>query len=600
MTVHVIGLTGGIASGKSTVARLLAERGAAVVDADLLARRVVEPGQPALAELVARFGPSIISPDGQLDRKRLAAIAFADPAARADLGRITHPRIAAASAAEIATWADAGAGVVFYEAALLVENRAHAGLAALVVVAARPEVQLARLMARDGLTEEEARARIAAQASLDEKRAAATWVIENDGDPAGLDREVDRVVREIEARFGPIRVPHATAPPAARGRAGTSGGAHIPRIQRDVALVTGYPAFTAKRMIAKLLAAEPPEQTAKFYVLAPGKLADEAARFLAALPGHERAEVLAGDVCDMDLGLSSAEYRALSKELTWIHHLAGIYFMGEGDETARRVNVGGTRTVLDLARDVGRLERVVHWSTAMVSGDRKGRFYEEDLEAGQRFHNAYERTKYEAEKLVRAAMRHLPITVLRPSIIVGDTATGEIDKLDGPYYLMVLIATNASGLRLPLLGRGDAPLHLVPIDYVIDAAWHIGRNETSAGRTFHIVDPAPLTAREVFERVAEHAQTEKPRGHIPRPLARAVLRTPGLARLGRGPLAFVDVLAHAVHYDQTNTAAALAGTGVTCPALADYLPALVRYVQEVAKARAPVAGVGDDVADPLD
>src|SRR5262249_48095197 len=87
VTVHVIGLTGGIASGKSTVARLLAERGAAVVDADLLARRVVEPGQPALAELVGRFGPSIITADGQLDRKRLAAIAFADPAARADLGR---------------------------------------------------------------------------------------------------------------------------------------------------------------------------------------------------------------------------------------------------------------------------------------------------------------------------------------------------------------------------------------------------------------------------------------------------------------------------------------------------------------------------------
>jgi dephospho-CoA kinase len=594
VTVHVIGLTGGIASGKSTVARLLAERGAAIVDADQLARRVVEPGQPALAELVARFGPTIITPEGQLDRKRLGAIAFADPAARADLGRITHPRIGAASAAEIATWADAGAGVVFYEAALLVENRAHLGLAALVVVAAPPEAQLARIVARDGLSEEEARARIAAQAPLEEKRAAATWVIENDGDPGKLAAEVDRVVGEIESRFGPIRVPHAV--PTRAGGGGTTTG-RVPRIGRDVALVTGYPAFTAKRMIAKLLAAEPPEQTSKFYVLAPQKLADEAARFMATLPGHERAEVIAGDVCDMDLGLSSAEYRALSKELTWIHHLAGTYWMGERDETARRVNVGGTRTVLELARDVGRLERIVHWSTAMVSGDRRGRFYEEDLEIGQKFHNAYERTKYEAEKLVRAAMRHLPITVLRPGIIVGDAHTGEIDKLDGPYYLMVLIATNASGLRLPLLGPGDAPLHLVPIDYVVEAAWHVARNETSAGRTFHLVDPAPLTAREVFDRVAEHAHTQKPRGHIPRPLARAVLKTPGLARLGRGPLAFVDMLAHPVHYDQTNTAQALAGTKVSCPALADYLPALVDYVLEVARAGPPLPS--EEAADPL-
>jgi uncharacterized protein YbjT (DUF2867 family) len=180
-------------------------------------------------------------------------------------------------------------------------------------------------------------------------------------------------------------------------------------------------------------------------------------------------------------------------------------------------------------------------------------------------------------------MRQLPITILRPGIIVGDSTTGEIDKLDGPYYLMVLIATNASRLRLPLLGRGDVPLHLVPIDYVIDAAWKIGRHEAAAGKTFHIVDPQPMTAREVFELVAEHAHTEKPRGHIPRPLARAVLRTPGLARLGRGPLAFVDVLDHVVHYDQTNTATVLAGSRIRCPSLADYLPNLVRYVVDVTR-----------------
>ncbi len=583
MTV-VIGLTGGIASGKSTVARLLAERGAAIVDADLLARRVVEPGQPALAELVARFGTAILTPDGTLARKRLGAIAFADPQARADLNRITHPRIAAASTEAIATWADAGAHVVFYEAALLVENRTHLGLGGLIVVAASDEVQMQRLMARDGIDADAARARIAAQAPLADKIAAATWVIQNDGDETHLVREVDRVVADIEARHGAIRV-------AARDRiAGKS-----PRTGRTT-LVTGFPAFTAKRMIKKLLESEP---ETKFYVLAQQKFADEAARMLAGLPdGRSRAEILVGDVCDMDLGLSSVEYHALCKELAWIHHLAGIYWMGIDEQTARNVNVTGTRTVLDLARDATRLERVVHWSTAMVSGDRKGTWYEEDLEAGQKFHNAYERTKYEAEKLVRTAMQAMPITVLRPGIIVGDSTTGEIDKLDGPYYLITLIATNVSGLRLPLLGRGESPLHLVPIDYVIEAAWHIASREDSAGKTFHVVDPAPMKAREVFDAVAEHAHTEKPRGHIPRPIARAVLRTPGLSRLGRGPLAFVDVLDHPVHYDQTNTARALAGTRLQCPALADYLPVLVQYVLDVTKL--PVRPSSDEIADPLD
>src|SRR5262249_49543661 len=157
-------------------------------------------------------------------------------------------------------------------------------------------------------------------------------------------------------------------------RAATHGG-HEP--VREVALVTGFPAFTAKRMIQKLLADEP---ETKLYVLARDKFAPEADALLDAVHAGDRAEALVGDVCDMDLGLSSAEYRALSKELPWIHRLAGIYWMGVDDDTARRVNVGGTRTVLELARDAARLERVVHWSTAMVAGDRHGTVYEEDLD----------------------------------------------------------------------------------------------------------------------------------------------------------------------------------------------------------------------------
>jgi dephospho-CoA kinase len=594
VAVHVIGLTGGIASGKSSVAALLTQRGAAIVDADRLARQVVEPGQPALAELVARFGAAILTTDGQLDRKRLAAIAFNDKAARADLGKITHPRIAAASAAAIATWADAGANVVFYEAPLLVENRAHAGLAGLIVVAAPPEIQHTRLMARDGMTADEASARIAAQLPLADKVAVATWVIENTGDRDALERAVGRLVGDIEAQFGPIRVPKL---PRAASQAGQTGRA--PLVSPPATLVTGFPAFTAKRMIRQIVSEEP---ETKLYVLTHPKHADDAAQFLAGVPDAGNAHVLAGDVVDMDLGLSSAEYRALSRELTWIHHLAGSDFLGVDDDTARRANLTGTRTVLDLARDATRLTRVVHWSTAMVSGDRKGTVYEEDLETGQKFSNAFERTKYEAERLVRAAMRQLPITIVRPGIIVGDSQTGEIDTFDGPYYLMVLIATNASRVRLPLLGRSNAPLHLVPIDYVARAAWHVARGDAAAGKTFHLVDPSPWPARAVFEGVADHAHTEKPRGHIPRPLARAVLRTPGLSRLGRGPLAFLDVLDHAVQYDATNTVAALAGTGVRCPPLADYLPVLVRYVLDVTRGGGDVLAdlVEDDVSDPLD
>ena len=161
---------------------------------------------------------------------------------------------------------------------------------------------------------------------------------------------------DIEKRFGAIRVP----PQHARTSSGTQGPLRT-------TLVTGFPAFTAKRMIEKIAASEP---ETKLFVLAQDKFAGDAAKFCG-----DRAEILVGDVCDMDLGLSSNEYQALVKEVSWIEHLAGIYFMGVDAKTARAVNVEGTRSVLDFARDARRLERVVHWSSALVSGDRAGRYF---------------------------------------------------------------------------------------------------------------------------------------------------------------------------------------------------------------------------------
>lgn len=209
-----IGLTGGIASGKSAVAAELRRRGAAVIDADQLARQVVEPGQPALAEIAARFGADVLTAGGELDRKKLGAIVFADREARRDLERITHPRIAAAGQAEIARRAAAGARVVFYEAPLIVENNLHRALDALIVVSISPELQRQRLMQRDGSTAEEAAARIAAQLPLAEKLAVATWVIDNGGTPAELLVEIDRVVAAIEARAGGSITAPSAAPPS--------------------------------------------------------------------------------------------------------------------------------------------------------------------------------------------------------------------------------------------------------------------------------------------------------------------------------------------------------------------------------------------------
>jgi dephospho-CoA kinase len=194
---RIIGLTGGIASGKSTVARFLAELGAPVVDADRLAREVVEPGQPALAELVREFGEDILFPDGTLDRKKLGAIVFADAGKRARLNAITHPRIAAQGQAEIARHVAAGAPIVIYEAPLIVENGLHHGLGGLIVVSLPEDVQLRRVMARDNLDETAAKARLAAQFPLEKKLAAATHVVDNAGTPEQTRAQVEALWRQL-------------------------------------------------------------------------------------------------------------------------------------------------------------------------------------------------------------------------------------------------------------------------------------------------------------------------------------------------------------------------------------------------------------------
>jgi dephospho-CoA kinase len=598
----VIGLTGGIASGKSAVAAMLRERGAAVVDADELARAVVEPGQPALDEIRATFGAGVLDATGRLDRKAMADRVFADPAARAALNAITHPRIAIRSQEEIARWAERGARVVFYEAALLVENKATTWLDALIVVSAPAAVQRARLMARDGLDADAAQARLDAQLPLSEKVKVATWVIDNGGDLAVTRAQLDRVIAEIEGKFGSVEVPGAPRGGNGAGKPGPgrvmSASGPVPVVQERI-LVTGFPAFTARRMIAKLLDADP---TADVRVLARGKFAGEASDFLARLAGGDRARVVVGDVCDMDLGLSSAEYQALTADLTTIHHLAGIYYQGVDSQTARRVNVSGTRGVVELARDCGRLRRLVHWSTASVSGKRRGVVMEDELDEGQGFHNAYEETKFDAERIAREAMRHLPVTVLRPGVIVGDSRTGEIDKFDGPYYLVVLIATNALQVHLPLPGRGTAPLHVAPIDFVIDAAYALSVDPRAAGRTFHLTDPNPLPARRVYELVAEHSNTAAPRGFIPGGLVRNLLRTPGIERLARGPLSFLDSFDHQVFYNTRGTQELLEGTGIVCPPFDTYVARLVRYVREAHAKKRPEAGskIEDEVFDPFE
>lgn len=181
------------------MARILRELGAPVVDADQLARDVVEPGSPALAEITARFGDDVIGEDGRLDRQKLGEIVFNDDEARAALNAIIHPRIAEASMSAIAAHAAAGAEAVVYEAALLVENNAYGWMHALIVVSLPPDEQRRRLMARDDITAEEAEARLRSQLPLADKVAVADYVIDNSGTLDQTRRRTEEVWAAVTA-----------------------------------------------------------------------------------------------------------------------------------------------------------------------------------------------------------------------------------------------------------------------------------------------------------------------------------------------------------------------------------------------------------------
>lgn len=190
---EIYGLTGGIAAGKSTVARLFEALGARVVDADQLAREVVLPGSEGLAEITQTFGEDVLASDGSLDRKKLGALVFGDDEKRRALEQITHPRIAQLSMQRMAEIANSDAPYGLYEAALLVEKGTYKMMAGLIVVASSDAAQLARVMARDSLDEASARARIAAQMPQSQKVAVAQWVIWNDSDLDALRARVAEV-----------------------------------------------------------------------------------------------------------------------------------------------------------------------------------------------------------------------------------------------------------------------------------------------------------------------------------------------------------------------------------------------------------------------
>ena len=176
-------------------------------------------------------------------------------------------------------------------------------------------------------------------------------------------------------------------------------------------------------------------------------------------------------------------------------------------------------------------------------------------------------------------MGQIPATVLRPSIVVGDTKSGEIDRFEGPYALAILLVTSPLQVPVPLPGDGVAPLNAVPIDYVVDASAAIHKDARSVGRTFHVVDPNPSSSRRVYELIAQRSGKKLPRLSLGYKLTDALLKLPGLERLTREQRAAIAYVNHLSFYSSRHTLEVLEGTGIRCPPIESYLDNLIEYVR---------------------
>lgn len=344
---------------------------------------------------------------------------------------------------------------------------------------------------------------------------------------------------------------------------------------------TGFPGFLGRELLPRVLERR---REAEAVCLVQEKLAPAAraaVEELARAHPHAagRVRLVTGDITRSDLGLDPG---SLPREIVEIHHLAAVNDLGVARELALRVNVDGTRHVLDLAGRCPRLERLHYVSTCYVSGRHPGVFLEDDLEKGQGFHNDYEETKYLAEVDVRERMRDgLPATIYRPATTVGDSVTGVTQKYDGPYFAIQWLVRQPGPVAfMPVVGNLRAQVNVVPRDFVVDAIAHLSSLPRSKGRTYQLADPAALTARELFEVLGRALGKRIVRVPLAVGIAKAAIRSvPGVHQLLRIPAPLVDYLVHPARYDTRNALADLDGTGIACPSFASYAAALVSFVR---------------------
>ncbi len=364
----------------------------------------------------------------------------------------------------------------------------------------------------------------------------------------------------------------------------------------ELILVTGATGFLGVQLVRELLEAQPHARLALLIRDRADQSGQQRAESIVPPAERARVDVYSGDVGHPNCGLDTAVYQRLCAETTRVIHSAATVRFDHSLEEARRINVEGTRRVLDFAAGMSRLRSLAYVGTAYVAGERSDLVRENELNVGQGYRNTYEQTKAEAEALVRSRLSSLPGVILRPSIIVGDSRTGVTSSFKMMYWPLKIYARR---LWRTVPGFPDAVLDVVPVDYVAASVARLLFDEAARGSAVHLCagPRGSATIQQIAQRAAEYFQVAEPRYVDPKLFFAAVRPLLFLALWGRkrrvlrDGRAYRDYFTMRMQFDTSNAERLLEPAGVRPPLVLDYLDRLFHYCVASEWGRKPVSAL---------
>jgi thioester reductase-like protein len=349
---------------------------------------------------------------------------------------------------------------------------------------------------------------------------------------------------------------------------------------RETFFVTGFPGFIANRLLERLARKE-----CDFVLLVQPSLVSRALEEIdriAQLSGRTASEfqIVKGDISEPALALSAADLDLIKQQTTRAFHLAAVYDLAVPQDVAMRVNVAGTRNVLELARSLPHLRQFHHVSTCYVAGKREGVIRETELRHDAGYRNYYEESKYLAELEVESAKKELPVTIHRPAVVCGDSRTGETGKYDGVYYLIHYLLRWPSMLSLINIGNHEVSLNLVPVDFVVDGMTALAFDERAIGKTLQLADPSPLTTNQLFNSIARSIDGHRSKITAPASWVRFFLMLPPSPRITGLPHHAVPYFFVKQIYDSSEAQRLLAPHGIRCPQFESYVDNIVEFARQ--------------------